>query len=59
LLRKIHQAVEKIERASVDKQRPIFKEIVHRIEILPLKLKIEFYAPTANAYGAEAPPSRT
>ena len=46
LLKKIQQAVERIEQASVDKQRPIFKEVVHRIEILPMKLKIELYAPT-------------
>jgi site-specific DNA recombinase len=47
LLKKIQLAVERIERASADQQRPIFKEIVHRIEILPMKLKIELYAPTA------------
>ena len=46
LLKKIQQAVERIEQASADQQRPIFKEIVHKIEILPMKLKIELYAPT-------------
>ena len=30
----------------IEKQRPVFKEIVHNIEIHPLKLKIELYAPT-------------
>ncbi len=30
-------------------QRPIFKEIIRNIEIHPMKLKIELYAPAANS----------
>lgn len=44
-MRAIENAVRRIDQVPLEKQRPILKELIHNVEIHPLKLRIEIYVP--------------
>lgn len=59
MIRKIGRVVAKLETVPVEQQRPILKELVHNIEIHPMKLKIELYSPIKIGSGlTEGPESQ-
>ncbi len=45
LIDRLQKAVERLEQLPKEQQRPILKEVIHSIEIRPMKLKIGFFAP--------------
>lgn len=50
---KIENVLKNLEKATEEKQRPIFTSLVKFIEVRPLKIKLDLYAPT-NESGADA-----
>lgn len=55
LIRKIASVIQRIKILPIEQQRPIFKEIIHNIEIHPMKLKIEIYSPTEANPSSQGP----
>jgi hypothetical protein len=52
---KIEMTISELEKTSKEKQRPIFRELIHSIEVHPTKLRIGVFAPPKDS--APAPES--
>ncbi len=52
LVERIRRTIERLDTAPVEKQRPIFSNLIKFVEIHPMKIKIGMYAPKKEALNA-------